>query len=159
MQLLRHATTPAAAGAEPCAKRMMETVPLVMQFIRHQMRSLRVHGLSVPQLRTLYFINMHDEPSLSEAADWIGLSLPAMSRLVDGLVKKALATRTACPDDRRCVRLGLSSAGRAALDASWSGTRTRLAAEMAALNPRERGAVSEAMDILRVAFDPNKGVD
>jgi MarR family transcriptional regulator, multiple antibiotic resistance protein MarR len=39
----------------------------------------------------------------------------AMTRMVDRLVAKGLINRRRCPDDRRCVKLELSEAGRAAL--------------------------------------------
>src|SRR5437763_17044188 len=115
MQLLSSAST-VPANTERCARQLLETVPLVMQFIRRQMRSLCSHDLSVPQIRTLYFVSTNDRPSLSDAAEYIGLALPSMSRLVDGLVKKDLLTRAECQHDRRHVRLGITAAGQAALD-------------------------------------------
>ena len=39
----------------------------------------------------------------------------AMTRMVDRLEAKGLINRRRCPDDRRCVKLELSEAGRAAL--------------------------------------------
>jgi DNA-binding MarR family transcriptional regulator len=152
MQLLSDATA-IDASPDACARQLMETVPPVMQYIRRQMRSLRTHGLSVPQLRTLYFVSRNDRPSLSNVAEFIGLTLPSMSRLVDGLVKKALLTRTACPDDRRHIRLGITEVGQTALDVAWQGTHIRLVEEIAALNPGDRMTVIAAMQILRGVFD------
>lgn len=134
---------------------MIETVPLVMQFMRRQMRRASKGELSVPQLRTIYFINIHDRPSLSDAADFIGLSLPAMSRLVDVLVRKELVSRQSCLNDRRHIRLGVTDAGRAALDLAWQGTHARLAEELAAMTPRNRRTIAQAMEVLRAAFDPD----
>jgi DNA-binding MarR family transcriptional regulator len=153
MQLLSDAST---LDAEPpqCAKQMIETIPLVMQFMRGQMRKASSRKLSIAQLRTLNFVRKHDLPSLSCAAEFIGLSLPAMSRLVDGLVKANLLTRRACADDRRHIRLAVTKAGQAALDESWKSTHARLAMEIAAMTPQQRETISAAMDILRGSFDP-----
>jgi MarR family transcriptional regulator for hemolysin len=135
----------------------METVPTVMQFIRRHVRSLRGHELTVPQIRTLYWVGRGARPTLSEAADYIGLSLPAMSRLVEGLVKKGLMTRTACSNDRRHVRLALTAPGQSALDAAWEGTRARLADVLSALLPEQRRTIQEAMHALRPVFEPDTG--
>jgi DNA-binding MarR family transcriptional regulator len=154
MQLLSDASS-AGVRPESCAREVMETVPLVMQFIRRQMRSLRGQDLTVPQIRTLWFITHHSHPSLSDAADFIGLSLPAMSRLVDGLVRKSLVTRTACPDDRRHVRLGVTSRGQAALDSAWKGTHSRVTEVIANLSARQRAVVESAMSSLNEVFGPS----
>jgi len=154
MQLLSPATTD-GVRADLCARQMIETVPLVMQFMRRQMRRASKREMSIPQLRTLYFISIHDLPSLSCAADFIGLSLPAMSRLVDALVRKELVSRASCPNDRRHIRLGITAAGKAALDVAWQGTHARLTQEVGAMTAQQRGTIKAAMEILRKAFDPD----
>jgi hypothetical protein len=47
---------------ELCAQEVMETVPLVMRFIRKEMRSRRAPSLSVPQLRVLTFLSTWECP-------------------------------------------------------------------------------------------------
>lgn len=134
---------------------MIETIPIVMQFMRRQMRKSSPEGLSVPQLRTLYYINAHDHPSLSDTADFIGLSLPAMSRLVDALVRRKMVTRASCTNDRRQVRLAITEAGKASLNIAWDGAHVRLTRELAAIPKEDRDAVMAAMQILRTNFDPD----
>jgi len=160
MQLLPDASI-APVKPDRLAKQLIETVPLVMQFMRRQMRRASQQKLSVPQLRTLYYISIHDRPSLSDAADFIGLSLPAMSRLIDGLVRKEYVSRTSCPNDRRHVRLGITDCGHAALDLAWKGTHARLAEEVAAMTVEQRGILSSSMEILRSTFHPDavKGLE
>ena len=153
MQLLTDARIGSAKPAS-CAREVMETVPLVMQFIRHHMRKLRGQDLTVPQIRTLWFITHHARPSLSDAAEFIGLSLPAMSRLVDGLVRKGFVTRTACETDRRHVRLGVTDEGQAALDSAWEGTHAQVTEELEALSPQQRAVIESAMNSLREVFGP-----
>jgi DNA-binding MarR family transcriptional regulator len=50
--------------------------------------------------------------SLGSIADELGLSLPAVSRAVDGLCKRGLVTRTEDPDDRRSKLIAPTDAGR-----------------------------------------------
>src|SRR5947209_15174584 len=105
MQLLSPASK-ASPAEDVCARHLLDTVPLVMRVIRQHLRRHR-SGLSVPQFRTLWYVSSAAGPSLSAVADFIGLSLPAMSRLVDGLVEGRLMTRRPCADDRRHVRLSI----------------------------------------------------
>src|SRR5947209_2315933 len=98
-----------------CAREMLDAVPLVMAVIRGKMRQHR-SGLTIPQFRTLYFVSTAAGHSLSDVADFIGLSLPAMSRLVDGLVEKRLILRRTCDNDRRHVRLSITPRGQTTLD-------------------------------------------
>src|SRR6476646_2985017 len=105
MQLLSATTTTGVSDGE-VAREMLDAVPLVMRVIRAHMCRHR-SGLSVPQFRTLCFLSGAEGSSLSAAADFVGLSLPAMSRLVDvGLLR-----RRHSDDDRRHVRLSVTRAG------------------------------------------------
>ena len=110
----------------------------------------------MPQIRTLWFITQNSRPSLSDAADFIGLSLPAMSRLVDGLVRKNLVTRNACPDDRRHVRLAVTHRGQSALDSAWEGTHARVAELVADLSAKQRATIETAMASLHGVFSQTK---
>ncbi|MBI4578561.1 MAG: MarR family transcriptional regulator, partial [Planctomycetes bacterium] len=89
MQQLRKATVRRASSGQ-CARHLLATVPVVMRFIRHEMRRHRRGGVTVPQFRALVFVSNHADASLSAMAEHLGLSLPAASRLVQGLVQRGL---------------------------------------------------------------------
>ena len=132
---------------------MLDAVPLVMRVIRHHLR--RHHsGLSVPQFRTLCYVSTSEGTSLSAVAEFIGLSVPAMSRLVDGLVELGLLRRESRADDRRQVRLSVTPGGRAALNGARDGAQAELAEVVAKLDRRQRAGVVEAMRLLRELFTP-----
>jgi DNA-binding MarR family transcriptional regulator len=151
MQSLLRATNPAVHL--DCASDLVDTVPLVMRVIRQHLRRHR-SGLTVPQFRSLWFISTTAGHSLSAVADFIGLSLPAMSRLIDGLVEKRLVLRKTCDTDRRHVRLSLTSSGEATLAEARELARAHIAQSLARLTDRERSTVGAAMKILRTAFTP-----
>jgi DNA-binding MarR family transcriptional regulator len=140
-----------ASGDQDCAADLLDTVPVVMRSIRGHLRRHR-SGLTIPQFRTLWFVSTADHHSLSDAADFIGLSLPAMSRLVDGLVEKKLIRRRACEQDRRHLRLSLSPAGEATLREASEMAKAHIAQSIAGLSAKERAAVRHAMKILRAVF-------
>src|SRR5690349_21174241 len=93
-----------------CARALLEVVPPIMRVIRAEMRSQSAPELSVPQFRVLAYVNNHPGASLSEVADHIGLTRPAMSVLVDGLVNRRLMLRETDRSDRRRLTLALTRA-------------------------------------------------
>ncbi len=136
------------------AGEVLDTVPLVMQFIRTEMRRSRGSGISVPQFRVLTFLNRAEAASLSAVADRVGLSLPAMSRLVEGLVQRRLVHREESPADRRRVTLHLTADGRELIRTARAAAQARLADALATLSSPQRIRVGEAMELLRPVFFP-----
>lgn len=135
-----------------CAQEVLEVVPQVMRAIRAELRRHRTADLSVPQFRTLAFIDHNANASLSSVTEHIGLTLPSMSKIVDGLVTRKLVTRQTDPIDRRRMTLTLTKSGQAALEASRAATRACLAESLATLTDAERATVVKAMDALRPIF-------
>ena len=86
---------------EETAHQVLDVIPLVMRTIRSEFRSQRSTELSVPQFRTLAFLRNNDGASLSSLANHLGLTLPSMSKLVDGLVSRGFVARTEHQGDRR----------------------------------------------------------
>jgi DNA-binding MarR family transcriptional regulator len=142
-----------AASEAACARELLETVPLVMRVIRQHLRGHRA-GLTVVQFRTLCYVSTTDGTSLSAAADFIGLSAPAMSRLVEGLVEMGMLRRAASADDRRHVRLSVTPRGDAALREARGLAQAELADVVTRLKPKQRADVVAGMRLLRSVFEP-----
>ncbi len=116
------------------------------------MRRHRASDLSVPQFRTLAYIHRHPGVSLSAVAEHIGLTLPSMSKLVDGLVARGLITREPCAKDRRRVTLGITARGRALWETAHDATLSSLADRLEPLSESERTTVIRAMHVLQHVF-------
>ncbi len=138
-----------------CAQEILEVVPLVMRAIRAELRRHRVADLSVPQFRTLAFIDRQADASLSDVAEHIGLTLPSMSKIIDGLVTRKLVTRQTHPTDRRRMTLALTARGQTALESSRAATRACLAEDLAALSDRQCETIVQALNSLRPVFTPH----
>lgn len=145
-----------ASSPKSCAGEVLDTVPLVMQSIRVHMRRSRGPGISVPQFRVLTFLNRTEGASLSAVADRVGLSLPAMSRLIDGLVDRRLIQREESETDRRFLVLRLTTDGKDLVHTSRVATQAHLAETMESLTSAQRAQVSSAMHILRTVFLPKE---
>src|ERR1041385_8673228 len=111
---------------EDTAQQMLEVVPLVMRTIRSEFRGQRSRDLSVAQFRALAFIKSNDGSSLSSLATHIGLTLPSMSKLIDGLVSRGLVARSSHQQDRRKICLQLTRAGKTELEAAYDHTQAFL---------------------------------
>ena len=135
-----------------CARAVLDGLPPVMWFIRQHMRRHRAAGLSVPQFRMLVLLDRYPAACLSAAADHLGCSLPAASRMISGLVDKRLVTRRECPGDRRQISLALTPRGRDALQSSRQATHDLLARELSRLSETERAGIAAAMRLLRSIF-------
>ena len=143
------------ASPDVCAQEILEVVPAVMRTIRAEMRRHRTADLSVPQFRTLAFVNSKADASLSDVAEHIGLTLPSMSKIVEGLVVRKFVTRQTHPTDRRRMTLALTARGLTALQSSRAATRACLAEDLATLSDRQRQTIAQAMEILRPVFTPH----
>jgi DNA-binding MarR family transcriptional regulator len=137
---------------EACASLLLEVAPLVMRTVRTHMRGHRAVDLSVPQFRALGYVHRHPGVSLSDLANHIGLTLPAASRLVNGLVSRQYMLRQPAAADRRSVDLTVSAKGRAMLDLTWQATHAHLTAVLQPLSAGERETLAHALETLRALF-------
>jgi len=141
-----------SSSTEVCALRVLDAVPVVMRFIRVEMRSKRARGVSVPQFRSMAFLRTNEGASLSQVAEHVGLSMPAMSRLIDGLVRRGLLARDSSRSDRRKVTLRLTVRGHDMIRAARKWTEQRLAGVLENLPKDQRAEIADAMAVLKSVF-------
>jgi DNA-binding MarR family transcriptional regulator len=137
---------------EEAARELLEVVPIVMREIRSEMRSRRSPDLTVPQFRTLAFVNRNVGSSLLEVAKHLGLTPPSTSRLVDGLIVRGMITREDYPADRRRIRLTVTPLGQKTLETSRRGTLTYLADKLSSISADDREVIFKAMKALQPIF-------
>lgn len=151
MQSLQDASN--SATAADCARQVLDVVPAVMRPLRQQMRSHRAAGLSVPQFRALCFVERYDGASLSAVAEHLDLSLPTVSRMINGLVQRGFIQRRASEDDRRHVSLSVRPRGQAVMRQARAATQDFFAGKFRSLTLDERHALVTAMAALRHVFE------
>jgi DNA-binding MarR family transcriptional regulator len=141
-----------AMPPELCAREVMETVPLVMRFIRTEMRSHRAPSLSVPQFRVLTFLSRRPGAPLSSVAEHLGVARSTASATVDRLVRRQLVNRQRHPEERRSVILTLTTAGVQHLQQVCEEASTRMAKVLAGLSKADLLQVSQGLILLGSAF-------
>ena len=83
------------------AASVLEITLLVTRLVTPEVRRRGPKQLSLSHMRALGFLDANPDADLSAVADYVGLTLPSMSTLVDGLVRRGLVARLAAPHDRR----------------------------------------------------------
>lgn len=131
------------------AEGVLEITLLVTRLVTPEVRRLRPKQLSLSHMRALGFLDANPNADLSAVADYVGLTLPSMSALVDGLVRRGLVARLAAPHDRRRLRLRLTATGNKALRSALVAAEAVLETRFSDLPPAERALVVRAMARLR----------
>ena len=137
---------------DDCARELMDTAPQIMQAIRVEMRRGHDSDISIPQFRTLAFIQRNPDSSLSNLADHLGLTLPSVSKLVDGLVKQGLVIRQSSTADRRRLTLALSQSGAFIVNSARTTAQANLVQKMSSLSKDELETIHLAMQFLQTIF-------
>jgi len=138
-------------SADGCAGLLLEIVPLIMRAVR-TIHSEQALDLTVPQFRALLFVQRHRGASLSETSEFLGLTLPSSSKLVDQLVKRRFLDRESDPVDRRRMVLRLTARGNALLKNAHAAVRAKLADILKGLSPAELATLHDTLGLLQRSF-------
>ncbi len=130
--------------ARPAAAAFLDAIPRLMCDLRNEL-SASSSGLTVAQFRCLKMVHRGSDVSLGDLADANGVSAPAMSKMVDGLVENGLLERRPAADDRRRLNLTVTAAGRRKLEAVGDRLKATLAGRLSSLSSAELAALERAL--------------
>jgi DNA-binding MarR family transcriptional regulator len=124
-------------------------VPLIKDSQTEVMTVTAEFDLTMSQLRMLFVLDKaRADLAVNEVADQVALSMAAAGRAVDGLVRGGLLSRREDPLDRRIKRIGLTDAGKRAIDQIGAARRHSVERFVDALNKTERAALAAAVATL-----------
>ncbi len=72
----------------------------------------RIDPFSFLRLETLRYVAEHENPSMKEIADYLCITPPSATSLIDRLVKARYLSRVFDKEDRRVVRLSITPSGK-----------------------------------------------
>jgi DNA-binding MarR family transcriptional regulator len=145
---------PAPAAAAPSLPAAAVDAGLgLLCLIRSELRERRPAGLAMGQFRLMHMVHRDADRSLSDFADDLGVSVPAASKMVDGLVERGLVARTADSADRRRLSLTLTANGVAVMREAKKGLEARVAEALAGLSAAEAANLAKALETLRSRLD------
>lgn len=131
-----------------CAANIMTVVPVVTRFLRAELRSQGQPHLSLSQLRVLRFLQRQPQSSLSEVADYLDVTRPTMSAMVERLVQRGLVQRLVDPQERRRIALTLTATGLSLLDEVYGATLATVAHRLERLSEEQLAHVTAGLLIL-----------
>ena len=137
---------------DTCARELMDTTPKIIQSIRFEMRRAHASDLSIPQFRSLGFVQRNPDTSLSDLANHLGLTLPSVSKLIDGLVKKGLITRQESTTDRRRLTLMLTPNGESIINSVRANAQANIAKILSNLSNENLNSIHRALELLNPLF-------
>jgi DNA-binding MarR family transcriptional regulator len=113
-----HASVSPAADVDTVATELGVLMKhLLVSSSRDFFAAVEQAGLTFTQVKCLHLLGDAEDPlPLNALSDTLGLSAPAISRAVDGLVQRGEVKRTEDPRDRRSKLLTLSARGRRTID-------------------------------------------
>ena len=104
---------PSALAAE--AQRLVDLLQALGSTTFRQLLWQRASELDLTfaQSQVLFFVDAHPRCPMGDVAKAFGVTLPAITHIVDRLEEKGFLTRGTAPGDRRVYALTLTSTGRA----------------------------------------------
>ena len=92
------------------------TLNLIVNCQEKEIKIARIYGLAQAEFRCLRYFNADEEINNKDIAGRMELSPGRLTRIIDGLVKKGLVKRELILNDRRNMKVSLSSSGVLLLD-------------------------------------------
>jgi DNA-binding MarR family transcriptional regulator len=144
-------------GVETATQHLQKAVDAVWENIPPFWGRIRAHirqaaaeqfELSVEQFHILRHIR-RGQDTVSELAEAKNISRAAVSQAVEALVQRGLVTRTTDKRDRRHLRLALTKAGDALLDAVFEDTRLWMMQVLNPLSESELESLRQGLETLQ----------
>jgi DNA-binding MarR family transcriptional regulator len=138
------------SGLSDDAQRLLDLLNALGSTTFRQMVWQRLSELDLTFAQSQVLFHVHDHPGcpMGDVAKAFGVTLPAVTHIVDRLEQKGLAARGAIPGDRRVTALELTAAGRA-LAQELHATRTRaMEAILARVSPTGRRRIVTGVEAL-----------
>src|SRR5512141_1982507 len=140
---------------------MNPTVSAVRAFNRFYTRQIGVlrEGLlkspfSLAEARVLYEIAHRQQPSATELCEELGLDPGYLSRILRGMEKRGLVSKSPSRRDGRQSLLGLTARGRKTFATLDERQNQEVAALLQTLSPAQRAQLAEAMRSIEGLLNP-----
>ena len=138
------------------AKNILEITPRIIRFIRSEMRSHAKDELSVPQFRVLMKLAREPNCTHQDVAEWMGITAPTLTRMIDTLEKRKLVKRVKDKNDLRRTTLSATPLGEKLRIESRSDVQIQLQEKMKDLSSEDKEKVAAGYAVLARLFTENK---
>jgi DNA-binding MarR family transcriptional regulator len=124
----------------------------VSDLLEDELEALSEKKVTFSQMKLLKMVSIAEDYTVSNVAQFLGVSTAAASRAVDRLVRRGLVRRTEAAADRRVVQLSLTADGAELLERYDASAQRALHQVFGALPPEQLKQASEFLDRLSVSI-------
>jgi len=121
---------------------------LLMEGIRNDIQVNLHDSCSFMHIKALNFISSKNDPSMKDLADYLKITSPGATLVIDRLADNKDIERKPDPDDRRVIRLVVTKKGQTTLDGGMKIIKERLAERLSVLNKSEQESLGSILDKL-----------
>ncbi len=111
-------------------------------------RPERINPFSFLRLGALRYVSEKGTPSMSEVADYLCITPPSVTSLINGLVKARQLSRLFDKDDRRIVRLAITPSGIKTVHEGFDAIAKRMEKVLDKLDDKEKDELSNILEKL-----------
>lgn len=134
------------------AVELIKATQLVQRYLRQQIKKDDRHEFSMSQIRILSVLEDRSY-SLSDIADFVGVDITSMSRMIKTLERRGLVSRKTGEDDRRRVDFELTAKGARTHQKVSERVRDELREHLRSLSVSEAENIESAVGLLRKMFE------
>jgi DNA-binding MarR family transcriptional regulator len=124
------------------------TEVLMHRSMHNFMLYAKEHGLSMPQIGTLFRIQHKGISGVTDIGSELGVTSAAASQMLDRLVQQGLVARSEDPNDRRGKQIILTDKGNEVVQESIRARQGWMNSLAGRLTPAERERVATALNLL-----------
>jgi DNA-binding MarR family transcriptional regulator len=139
--------------ADERARRLVDTSHRILKFLKNEQHRKGgfPKGLRINQFRVLSMLS-REQVGTCAMAEHFGISRPAMTAIVEGLVRRGWVRRAPAPSDRRRLDLTLTLAGRDVTEDVRRRMLVPLSGRLKRLPTAKRVALENTICLLEVMF-------
>ena len=115
-------------------------------------------SMTMAQIKALFAISLGTGASINEVAEYLGVSQPTASQIVDKLVRGGLAARKESEKDRRIKLARLTEAGKDLVNRLYRGSEGPYRTRLSKMSEQDLLALHKGLQAL-LSTQPEKSID
>jgi DNA-binding MarR family transcriptional regulator len=117
----------------------------------------RPEGIPEAQIKLVVHLALHGPQTMSDVAEGLGVTTPAVTGLVDKLEKHGMVERLRDSQDRRVVRVRLAPRAQMMAEQRLARSRRQIRSVLATLSPEEQSTFVRTLRLLAQTMYPRQG--
>lgn len=132
------------------SRNINRAISLIFNFQRlaHERYGRKINAFNFIRFKTLIFVDRHPDSPMRHIAEYLGVTPPSATSLVNNMVKEEYLKRVLDEKDRRIVRLAITPKGKKNLKNAFKNMAARIKKALSALNKTEIDNLAKIMEKL-----------